>query len=59
MKQELSSGTVIAIIVAVVLIAGFLLYRNFVAGGVQGDGRAGEVQAAPPVPGSGAPPSTR
>lgn len=58
MKQELSTGVAIAIIVAVVLIAGFLLYRSFVAGGIQGDGRAGEVQAAPPVPGGGAPPSS-
>ncbi len=57
MKQELPTGVVVVIIALIVLVAGFFLYRTFVAGGVQGDGRAGEVQAAPPVPGGGAPPS--
>ena len=58
MKQELPTGVVIAIIVAVVLVAGFFLYRTW-TGGVQGNGRPGEVQAAPPVPGGGAPPTQR
>jgi hypothetical protein len=58
MKQELPTGIVIAIIVVVVAIAGFFLYRTW-TGGVQGNGRPGEVQAAPPVPGGGAPPAQR
>jgi hypothetical protein len=58
MKQELPTGVVVAIIVAVVLIAGFLLYRTW-TGGTQGNGRPGEVQAAPPMPGGGAPPAQR
>jgi hypothetical protein len=58
MKQELPTGVVVAIIVAVVLIAGFLLYCTW-TGGTQGNGRPGEVQAAPPMPGGGAPPAQR
>ncbi|MCS7301280.1 MAG: hypothetical protein NZ556_06985 [Fimbriimonadales bacterium] len=56
MKQELPTGVVIAIIAAMVLIAAFFLYRTW-TGGAQGEGRPGEVQAAPPVPGGGAPPN--
>jgi len=56
MKQELPTGVVVAIIVAIVLVAGFFLYRTW-TGGTQGDGRPGEVQAAPPVPGGVAPPN--
>lgn len=54
-KNEISAPVVIGIVVAVVLIAAFLLYRNFTSGGVQGDGRAGETQAFPgtPPPSSG------
>jgi hypothetical protein len=58
MKQELPTGVAIAIIVLVVLIAGFFLYRAW-TGGTQGEGRPGEVRAAPPVPSGGAPPSAR
>jgi hypothetical protein len=58
MKQELPTGVVIAIIVVMVLIAGFFLYRTW-TGGTQGEGRPGEVRAAPPVPGAGAPPAQR
>ncbi len=57
MKQEIPTGAVVAILIAILLVAGFFLFRTFTTGGVQGDGRAGEVQAAPPVPGGGAPPS--
>lgn len=56
MKQEIPTGVVVAIIVAIVLLAGFFLYRTW-TGGTQGEGRPGEVQAAPPVPGGGAPPN--
>lgn len=56
MKQEIPTGIVVAIIAAIVLVAGFFLYRAW-TGGTQGEGRTGEVQAAPPVPGGGAPPS--
>lgn len=56
MKQELPKGVVVAIIAAIVLVAGFFLYRAW-TGGTQGDGRQGEVQAAPPMPSGGAPPS--
>lgn len=54
-KKEVSAPVVIGIVVAVVLVAAFLIYRNFTSGGVQGDGRAGETQAFPgtPPPGSG------
>jgi hypothetical protein len=52
MKQELPTGVVVAIIVAIALVAGFFLYRTW-TGGAQGEGRPGEVQAAPPVPGGG------
>lgn len=56
MKQEIPTGVVVAIIVAIVLLAGIFLYRTW-TGGTQGEGRPGEVQAAPPVPGGGAPPN--
>lgn len=57
MSKNISTPVAIAIIVVVLLVVGFFLYRGM-TGGVQGNGRAGEVQAAPPVPGGGAPPST-
>ncbi len=56
MKQELPGWIVAVIIAGVLLVAGFFLYRTFTAGGVQGTGKPGEVQAAPPVPTQGAPP---
>ncbi len=56
MKQEVPTSVVIAVIVAIVLIVGFFLYRTW-TGGTQGEGRPGEVQAAPPAPGGGAPPA--
>ncbi len=56
MKQEIPTGIVVAVIAAIVLVVGFFLYRSW-TGGTQGEGRPGEVQAAPPVPGGGAPPT--
>jgi predicted transporter len=56
MKQEVPSWLAAVLIALVLLVAGVLLYRMW-AGGTQGTGRPGEVQAAPPVPGSGAPPN--
>lgn len=50
MKQELPGWMVAVIIAGVLLVAGFFLYRTFTTGGVQGTGRPGEVQAAPPAP---------
>ncbi len=56
MRQEVPTWLAVVIIVAILVVAGFFLYRSVTAGGVQGTGRPGEVQAAPPVPGGGAPP---
>ncbi len=56
MSKNVSAPVAIAIIVVVLLVVGVLLYRAM-TGGVQGNGREGDVQAAPPVPGGGAPPS--
>ncbi len=56
MNKNVSAPVAIAIIVVVLLVVGFFLYRG-ITGGVQGNGREGEVQAAPPVPGGGAPPN--
>lgn len=58
MKQEIPTSVVVVVLAVLVLIIGFFLYRTWV-GGTQGDGRPGEVQAAPPVPGGGAPPNAR
>jgi len=57
MNKNISTPVAIAIIVVVLLVVGFFLYRGM-TGGVQGNERAGEVRAAPPVPGGGAPPNT-
>lgn len=56
MNKNVSAPLAIAIIVVVLLVVGFFLYRGM-TGGVQGNGREGDVQAAPPVPGGGAPPN--
>jgi hypothetical protein len=48
MKQELPTGVVVAIIVAIVLIAGFFLYRTW-TGGAQGEGRPGEPEITHPT----------
>jgi len=56
MNKNISTPVAVAIIVVVLLIVGFFLYRGL-TGGVQGDGREGEVLPAPPVPGGGAPPT--
>jgi preprotein translocase subunit SecG len=58
MNRNISTPVAVAIIVVVLLVVGVLLYRGL-TGGVQGDGREGEIQAAPPVPTQGAPPDTR
>jgi hypothetical protein len=55
MNKNISTPVAIAIIVVVLLVVGFFLYRGM-TGGVQGNGREGEVQAAPPISGGGAPP---
>lgn len=56
MNKNVSTPVAIAIIVVVLLVVSYFLYRGM-TGGVQGNGREGEVQAAPPVPGGGAPPN--
>lgn len=56
MSKNVSTPVAVALIVVVLLVVGFFLYRAM-TGGVQGNGRAGEVQPAPPVPGGGAPPN--
>jgi hypothetical protein len=48
-QKEVSPIAVIAAAVAVIAIIGFFVYRSS-AGSVQGDGKAGNVQAAPPLP---------
>ncbi len=56
MNKNVSAPLAIAVIVLVLLVVGFFLYKG-ITGGVQGNGREGDVQAAPPVPGGGAPPN--
>lgn len=56
MNKNISTPVAIALIVVVLLVVATFLYRAM-TGGVQGNGREGDVQAAPPVPGGGAPPS--
>jgi hypothetical protein len=55
-NKNISTPVAVVIIVVVVLLVGFMLYRAF-TGGVQGNGKEGDIQAAPPVPGGGAPPT--
>ena len=48
MKKEIS-GPIAAVVVAVAVIAlGVFLYRG-ATGGVQGDGKVGNVEASPPI----------
>lgn len=57
MNKSISGPVAVVVVVLVLLVVGFFLYQAW-TGGVQGNGREGEIQAAPPVPGGGAPPST-
>ena len=49
MKKEVPVPVVIAGIVAAIAFVGFLVYQGM-AGGVQGDGKANNIEAAPHVP---------
>jgi hypothetical protein len=46
MKKELPGGLIIGAIAVVVVVVGFLLFKG-ATGGVQGDGRAGQILADP------------
>jgi hypothetical protein len=48
-NKEVSPIVAIIAAIAVVALVGFFIYRSS-AGSVQGDGKAGNVQAAPPLP---------
>jgi hypothetical protein len=48
-QKNVSAPVVAAIIVVVVLLAGFFLYKG-ATGGTVGDGKAGNVEASPPMP---------
>jgi hypothetical protein len=50
MGQRSISGPLVAVVIgALVVVVGFLLYRG-ATGGTVGDGRAGNVEASPPMP---------
>ena len=49
MKKEVSAPLVIAAVVALLSFVGFLVYKG-ATGGVQGDGKVNNVEAAPPMP---------
>jgi hypothetical protein len=48
-QKSVPAPLVAAIIVVVVLLAGFFLYKG-ATGGTVGDGKAGNVEASPPMP---------
>jgi hypothetical protein len=48
-QKNVSTPLVAAILVVVVLLAGFFLYKG-ATGGTVGDGKAGNVEASPPMP---------
>ncbi|HZP84093.1 MAG TPA: hypothetical protein VFB21_20800 [Chthonomonadaceae bacterium] len=60
MSKQVSTPVAIAVVLAVVVVAGIFLFRG-VTGGQQGDGKTGNIEAAPPAPKKGivpgAPPS--
>ena len=48
MKKEISGPLAAVAIAAAVVALGFFLYRG-ATGGIQGDGKAGNVEASPPI----------
>ena len=51
MNKEVSAPMLIAAVVIVVALAGFFLFKG-VTGGVQGNGKDGDVQPGPNIPAS-------
>jgi hypothetical protein len=47
--KSLSTPVVATVITLMVLVLGFFLYKG-ITGGTVGDGKAGNVQASPPMP---------
>ena len=49
MNKEVSPFVAIIAAIAVIALVGFFIYRSS-SGSIQGDGKAGNVEAAPPLP---------
>jgi len=47
--REFPMAVIICIAAALVVLIGFLVYKG-ASGGIQGDGKVGNIQAAPPMP---------
>jgi hypothetical protein len=58
MKKELPGGVIIGALAIVVVVVGFLLFKG-ATGGVQGDGRAGQILADPFPRGAGSTAATK
>ena len=48
MKKELSGPVIAVVILIAIALFGWVVYRG-VTGGVQGDGKVGNVEASPPI----------
>lgn len=49
MKQSIPAPIVAVVVVLLLAVVGFFLYKG-ATGGVQGDGKVGNVEASPPIP---------